>query len=153
MVVSLLLVAALQTVAAARGGEYKLVERSRALLLAQDLMAEILQQAYADPAYGPGSFGVGADEVTGNRSLFDDVDDYDGWQASPPQNKNGSVIPWATGYKRSVSVMWVVSGSLSTKSLSETGIKRIEVTVERAGRPVVVLQGYRTTCWIDPAGP
>jgi hypothetical protein len=153
MVVSLLLVAALQTVAAARSGEYKLAERNRALLLAQDLMAEILQQAYADPAYGPGSFGLGADEVTGNRSLFDDVDDYDGWQASPPQNKDGSVIPWATGYKQAVSVMWVVSGSLSTRSLAETGIKRIEVTVERAGRPVVVLDAYRTTCWIDPAGP
>ncbi len=149
-IISALLVASLNTVAAARTGEYKIAQRGRALLLAQGLMAEILRQAYADPAYGPGSFGIGADEVTGNRSLFDDVDDYHGWTASPPQYKNGSVIPATADYEERVTVAWVNPSNLEQTSGSETGIKRIEVTIRYQGQPVLTLVAFRTQAWRSP---
>ena len=149
-VMSVMLVAALNTVAAARVGQYKAEERNRSVLLAQRLMAEILQQAYADPTVGLASFGLDTGETTGNRSLFDDVDDYNGWQASPPQNKDGSAIAWAADYGESVSVAWVSPNNLSQTAGSETGVKRIVVTIKHLGRDVLTLTAYRTSAWVDP---
>ena len=152
VIVGGLLVAAMNTLGAGTTAEYTAAERSRALLLAEDLMTEILQQAYEDPAYPPGSFGRGADEAaTGDRSLFDDVDDYHGWSASPPQYRDGTPISWAGGFTRSVQVHRVNSGNLNLVVGSDSGVKRIRVTVTRGGKELVVLTGYRTSAWQDPA--
>lgn len=152
VIVSVMLVAALDTLGAARMTQYRVAERSRALALAQDLMAEILQQAYADPEYGPDSFGVGADEAaTGDRSLYEDVDDYNGWSASPPEFKDGTTIPDADEYGRSVAVAWVGPADLEVASGGNTGIKRIIVTVSHQDREIITLIGYRTQAWTDPA--
>ena len=150
LIASGMLVAALNTVGAARATDHKVAERTRGLLLAQALMAEILQQEYTDPDYGLGSFGLGADEATGTRSLFEDVDDYHGWQASPPQRKDGTPIAWAQGYEEVVTVAWVNPADLSQTSGSETGVKRIEVTINRNNRMVASLVAYRTQVWVDP---
>jgi type II secretory pathway pseudopilin PulG len=148
LIVSIMIVAALQTVGAARTADARVAERGRGLLLAQGLMAEILQQAYADPQSGLGSFG--AEETATNRSLFDDVDDYNGWQASPPQNKAGTPIAWATGYEEQVSVAWVDPTAGFAQSASATGVKRIVVSINRGNRTVVTLTAYRTQAWQDP---
>lgn len=149
-VVSVLLVAALNTAAAARVGAYKLAERTRALQLAQSLMTEILQQAYADPVAGPNSFGVEPNDVGPNRSLFDDVDDYDGWVACPPTNRDGTVISGAADYEQRVTVNWVAPNNLSLAAATNTGVKRIQVTINRQGRVVITLTAYRTQVWTDP---
>ena len=153
VIVSVMLASALQAVGAARVGWTKLNDRSVGMLLAQDLMAEILQQAYADPAYGPGSsIGPGADEAaTGNRSLYNDVDDYHGWQASPPQYKDGTPIAWATGYQRAVTVVWVNPANPVFAAGSPSGAKRITVIVRRNGLDVATLVAIRTTAWVSPA--
>ncbi len=150
LVISVMLVAALSAVALVRTGEVRTVERRRGLLLAQMLMAEILQQAYVDPSSGPGGFGIAADELTGNRSRFDDVDDYYNWDASPPQNRDGTAIPWASGYEQIASVNWVDPNNLSVTSGSETYVKRIVVTTKYQGRTVATLTAYRTVSWFDP---
>ena len=149
-IVSVLLVAALTTAVSARVSYYKLAERNRALQLAQTLMAEILQQAYADPAAGPTSFGVGADETATDRSTFDDVDDYGGWVACPPTNRDGSVIPNAADYEQRVTVNWVSPTDLTVIAVANTGVKRIQVTINRQGRKVITLTAYRTQGWVNP---
>ena len=147
-IVGVMVVAALSTVGATRLGEYKVAERCRALPLAQDLMAEILQQAYADPAYGPGSFGLGGDEVgDGSRSLWDDVDDYHGWSASPPEQKDGTPITGLADWQRSVNVAWVDPMALSQVEGSESDVKRITVTVTHKNVPVASLTAFRTSVW------
>jgi hypothetical protein len=151
LVISVMLVAALSAVALVRTGEARTVERRRGLLLAQMLMAEIFQQAYLDPSAGPGSFGIEADEVLGNRSRFDDVDDYAHWDASPPQNKDGTVIPWASGYEQIVDVSCVDPNNLALASVTETYVKRIQVVTKYQGRRVAALTAYRTVSWFDPA--
>lgn len=134
LIVGLMLVAALNTVGAARVGQQHMTDRSRAVMLAQELMAEILQQHYADPAFGFGSFGLAAEEAApGNRSLFEDVDDYDGWSASPPQYKDGTKMDDLAEWKRSVNVDWVDPTDLTTVVGSDQGAKRIEVTVSKNG--------------------
>jgi prepilin-type N-terminal cleavage/methylation domain-containing protein len=149
-VMSLMLVAALNTVAAARTGQYKAEERNRAVLLAQRLVGEILQRPYADPQTGIGAIGPESGESTGNRSLFDDVDDYHNWQATPPQNKDGSAIPWAADYQELVTVAWVTQADLSQAAGSESGVKRITATIKHLGTEVLTLTTYRTSAWVDP---
>jgi len=151
LIVSVMLAAVLNTVAAAGRGEALLAERARGLLLAQALLGEILAQSYADPAYGPGSFGIGADELTGNRSLFDDVDDYAGWTADPPQNKDGTPVSESKGYEQVVNVAWVDPNNLLTKVGTESGVKWIEVTINCQGRMVARLCAWRTQSWRDTA--
>ncbi len=151
LLVSLTLVAALNAVGAARAAETRIAEHGKALHAAHQLMAEILQQEYADPLYGPGSVGVGSDEDTGNRSLFDDVDDYDNWTATPPQQRDGTPVPGLEGYAESVQVKWVQAADRVSTSNGETGVKRIVVSVTHSERLVVTLVAYRTQAWSEPA--
>jgi hypothetical protein len=144
MLVGLTVVAALNTLAASRLAAQTNLDRQRGLYLGEDLLAEILQQAYEDPTAGPGSFGVGADENTGTRSKFEDVDDYDGWNESPPQHKDGTVIPNFTGWRRTVSVAWVDAINYSQTSTTDTRHKRIIVTMSHNGRVAATLTALRS---------
>ena len=145
VVVGVMLVAALNTVAAARLTEQKTGERTRGLLLAEDLMSEILRQHYEDPDLAPGSFGLGGDEVgDGSRALWEDVDDYDGWSASPPQQKDGTELVDFKGWTRSVVVRWADPNDLSQKPLSDAGVKWITVTVTDGNTAVISLDSVRT---------
>ena len=140
LLVGLLLVAALSTAGASARLQSHGSDRGTGELLAQGLMNEILVQAYRDPGPNP-IFGPepGKTTIPASRTNFNDVDDYNGWSESPPQNKDGSVItmtnpdnttsPAFPGWGRSVAVAWVTSSDLTTVSSTETGVKRIIVTV------------------------
>ena len=147
-IVGVMLVAALNTVGASQVTQNKMGQRSRALLLAQDLMAEILQQAYEDPDLASGSFGLTVAEIAdGDRSLWNDVDDYNGWSASPPQQKDGTELSDFDGWGRSVAVGWVDSTEVGTERVSDTGVKRIVVTVTFNGLPLAQLWALKTSTW------
>ncbi len=143
-IVGVMMVAALNTVGASRLGQKKTGDRGRGTLLAQALMAEILRHVY-EPAAFPDSFGRLASEPAGGpRNLWDDVDDYDNWSASPPQNEDGSVIPNLAGWRRSVDVDRVNPANLGQTVGSDQDVKRIVVTVKRDGVPVASLTAVRT---------
>lgn len=143
-IVGIMLVAALNTLGAAQLSEKQAGDRRRGTLLAQDLMAEILQQAYEDPDFGPGSFGLGGDEVgDGSRALWEDVDDYDGWSAAPPQLKDGTELSDHDGWGREVEVVWVSSFNLNQPVGSDQRLKRVTVTATYNGGPVVSLIAVR----------
>ena len=143
VVVSILFVAAMGTVATAKQHQHSSNDARRGLLLAQGLMAEIMQQAYGDDLL-PAGLGPEALEMTGNRSRFDDVDDYHNWSASPPQRKDGNQIPNLAGWKRSVTVTWANPGQLDLAYSSESSIKLITVTVTHNDLPVAQLKALRT---------
>lgn len=143
--VGVMLVAALDTVGASQATQKKMGDRNRAMLLAQDLMTEIVQQAYEDPELSEGSFGLAADAVgDGSRALWEDVDDYDGWSASPPEQKDGTVLADLDDWCRSVAVNWVTSTNATDVEASDTGVKRITVTVTWNGLPRATLVALRT---------
>ena len=102
--------------------------RCQRVALAQTLMAEVCQAHYVDPNDGTG-FGVELDEMGGTRSDFDDVDDYTGWSASPPQAKDGTDLTRYTGWTRQVAVHYVQPASPDTPHDDDHGLKRITVTV------------------------
>ena len=143
VVTGLMLVAALSAVAASRTGQYKIAERQRGSLLGQELMAEILAQNYIDPEGGT-TFGTESGELTINRLNFDDVDDYHGWSASPPQDRDGTVIPDHEGWARQVTVKRVMEANLKQAVATDTGIKVITVTISHNGTPVATLEALRT---------
>ena len=150
-ILGVMVVAALRTVGATRLGEYKLAERCRALPLAQDLLAEVMQRPYEDPNGSP-VFGTESGEGTTSRADFDDVDDYHNWSASPPQNQDGTDMSDLSGWQRSVQVSWADPTNLSQTAGSDQGVKRIIVTVKHDDLPVASLTALRTSVWPGLAG-
>src|SRR5262249_5681423 len=117
--------------------------------LSIDLMNEILRQSYQDPNASTPLFGPEAGETTGNRSLFNDVDDYVNWSETPPADKNGNTIGGLSSWTRSVTVQWVDPTTLSSSSSSATGLKLITVTTTRSGSVGSSVTGYRSVAWVD----
>ena len=142
-IVGITLVAALNTVGASGLAQRATGDRSRARLLAQQLMSEIMRQAYQDPEGGTG-LGNDAGELASPRSNFDDVDDYHRWSASPPEDVDGSPIPEATGWERSVTVSYANPLDLKATVLLDLGVKRITVQVTRNKAVVASLTAVRT---------
>lgn len=143
VIVGVMTVAALDTVGAAKLGNQKTTSRKSGTLLAQQLMAEILTQGYAEPVDAP-VFGRESTEIDGDRTDYDDVDDYDVWSSSPPEYKDGTPIPDLDGWGRHVSVVWADATDLLSTSGSETNVKRITVTVTYNGLEVASLTAVRT---------
>ncbi|MBT8486970.1 MAG: prepilin-type N-terminal cleavage/methylation domain-containing protein [Phycisphaerales bacterium] len=112
-------------------------ERPRGIHLARDLMEEIIQTAYADPD-APPNFGREG-EPPGDRSKWNDVDDYAGVTDSPPTDLAGDPIDGYAGWSRSVVVNWVATDKTHETRGTETGLKKITVTAtDPAGHTVSI---------------
>lgn len=112
--------------------------RTVALSLAQEMMEEVLSKPFRDPN-GPSACGPESGETS--RSLFDNLDDYDGFTEPAGQliGLDGRTVttPASTGLSRSVSATYVyLSGQSTGKPASYL---RIVVTVSYRGEPVVRL--------------
>lgn len=142
LILGLMITAGLR--AAAQAGAAQVVS-GRALagtLLAEGLLNEILSLPYADPS-GATTIGIDAGESASSKATFDDVDDFDSWAESPPQAPGGAAIPGMANWSRSVRVYRALPSSPDTNSASETGLKRIEVTVRYSGKAVCTLTALR----------
>ncbi len=139
MIVGLMAVAALDALGAATKSANSIGNRAVAAGLADELMSEIMMQSYSDPDGSP-VFGHESNESTSVRSAFDDVDDYDGWNALPPQYRDGTVIPDRTDWRQRVSVVYVSPIDPTQTSSTDQGAKRIHVTIEYQG--VVLADQY-----------
>ena len=118
-------------------------ESQVALRLASDLMAEMATLPYQDPD-GSATFGTETGEGTSTRTNFDDIDDYDDWTGSPPEQKDGTEDAGGTGYARTVAVVCVDADDFTqVEADGDTLPKRITITVTRAGMPDVTLVTVR----------
>lgn len=142
LVVSVLLVAALNTVGSAWAGQQMIGDRSLARLMAEELLAEVLRQPYSDPDESP-TFGVEASESGTSRAGFDDVDDYHLWQASPPELKDGTLLSNYPKWERSVQVYKVDPDDVTTITGTDYGVKRVTVTVKHDSVVVAEVVGVR----------
>ena len=148
-IVGVTLVAAMNTVGAAQSSKRSNAQRERALLLAQDLMAEIINKAYEEPDDTP-TFGRESGESGSQRDAWDDVDDYHGLSDSPPESPDGTAIPWADGYTREVACSWLDPNNLNQASGTESGVKGVRVVVKHGDRVLVTLSAMRAQAWQDP---
>jgi len=135
------MVAALTTVGTASLGRRINADRQVGRLLAEQLMTEILSKTYVEPGqFGEGLLGPNPGELSAtNRIPFDDVDDYAGWSASPPEMEDGTPIPDRTGWGRDVQVDFVNLFNHNTVVTLSQGLKRIIVSVTHNGAEVASL--------------
>jgi len=138
------LVAALNSVGAATSGRQRTDGHARGQLLAESLMTEILAQAYADKG-SPSNLGPESGEAGANRNLFDDVDDYHNYTDATPKLRNGASIDGFSRWNRSVLVYRANPQNPNANSVSESGVKRIKVTVKYNGVPVAYLAAFKTS--------
>ncbi len=142
LLVGLVLVASLKAV----GGIFRTwsasEQRHDGMGLAQQLMTEILQQHYNEPDGVP-VLGVEVPESTLDRSSWDDVDDYNGW-SSVPQDKTGTALAGYGGWTRAAAVEYVQIADPTQTSATDTGLKRITVTVTDPSGRQTVLDSYRS---------
>ncbi len=143
--ITVLFLGAISMTGQAKATRYRLKTQDNAQFLCSAMLTEITTLPYEDPDTPTASLGPDAGEVIGNqRNLFDDVDDFDGWVASPPSDVDGNAIAGAAGWERRVTVVWLDPSDLGQESSVETGIKRITVTVTRAGRFSTEVSAVRT---------
>jgi MSHA pilin protein MshD len=129
VIVGVMLATALQTVGQSGIMQYRIAERTRGAQLARMMMAEIMQQPYQEAGVTTTVLGPESGEA---RATYDDVDDYNGMDGSPPRNKDDSVmsVPSATTWRRTVTVVWVNPLTLGPAATQiETGAKLITVNV------------------------
>lgn len=142
--VGVVVVAALAAAGGAKAGYEHLQERARADLSAQQLLAEILPLAYADPD-GSAALGLDAGEATApNRLTLDDVDDYNGLADDPPQGRDGVPISGFSGWRRVVTVAWLDRATPEDRVFSESGVKRITVAIVKDGQTLATHVGLRS---------
>ncbi len=145
VLVGVLLVAAINTLGATAVSKRNIEHQALGYTLAADLMAEILSQAYEEPDDTP-EFGRESGESGGGRMDWDDVDDYDGWSATPPETKDEEPLDGYDQWTRSVEVAFVDPTSLNDLG-GNTGVKRITVTASFNGVPAAELVAVRTQAW------
>ena len=168
VVVGVMLVASLGMLGTAARSRQIRMEQGRGQALALDLMSEILQCPYEEAETTgatiienpsgmvkeipkpktptPPVFGPETGETDGTRTAFDDVDDYDGWSASPPESKTGVTLTEYDGWTREVTVDLVDRTSLVRDFSQDEGIKVITVTVTDDRGRVTELTAARS-CW------
>ena len=140
LILSGAMVAALNAVTGARASHFMVGERAKARLLAETMLAEVLAMDYMEP----GSTTLGSDGGESDphqRDQFDDVDDFDGWSNSV-REPGGSPIPGFESYELEFRVEWVDAGAPGTVVASDSGAKRIIVTITRNSKVVFELHGW-----------
>ncbi len=131
-VVAVMLVAALNTLGASARGYVVARRAQQGGILAEQLMAEIVQSWYEDPD-GTVLFGLETGDSGTGRMGYDDVDDYHALSEFPPLARDGTPVPGAEGWTRQVAVTWVDPHNPTTTVGSESGLKRIVVVATSAG--------------------
>ena len=160
LLVGVSLAASMQTVGAVLRQRSSTNDDTVAALLAQQLLSEVLSQSYEEPDDAV-SFGPEGEEAS--REDFDDIDDYNAWTETPPTDVKGQDLDNLSGWSREVRVEQVAASDalvsdvrvgntavgigVRTPNATDSGVKRITVTVKRNGTAVGSLVGLRTDIW------
>ena len=149
VLVGLIVVGSLRCLAASISTATNSSNRTLAMLLAEDLLEEILQQDFAEPDDTP-AFGIEGTELSSSRDSWDDVDDYNAWSSSPPTDVDGNAVA-DVEWTRTVTVENVQSADLSVvePNATDTGVKRVRVSVNYNGVTMATLTGVQTRAWIS----
>ena len=127
LLVGVMAIGAMRSVGVAARTRATIVKGLNGSGLAEQLLSEVLRAKYEDPDEAGAPLGTDTGEAA-PRANFDDVDDYQNWDASPPVDSAGVLVPGYTGWRREVFVKYVVPGTLANSG-SDTGLKHVQVRV------------------------
>lgn len=142
LILAVIAVAAVRASAGAAAAQALSSRRVTATMLAESLLGEIERKAYIDPST-PTTLGRDAGESASDKTTFDDVDDYDGWNEAPPKDSKGNTIAGMTDWTSKVAVGWSDMGPLAPDRFGDTGLKVITVWVYYKSQLVCELQSLR----------
>jgi hypothetical protein len=142
MLIGICLVAAMRALGMTLMTKTGMADSAIAGSLADSLLHEVLQRRYEDPA-GSADLQVDGDEVPLQKTTFDDVDDYHGWQENPPQDASGQPIAGLDDWTRSVRVELVEPGDPNKDSATDQGLKRVTIEVIKNGQIRASRSGLR----------
>ncbi len=153
VIMAVALVSLAMTISLSAGKSADIFWQVKVVELGQAYMEEILSRRFDEatpvggiPACEPGgtscsAIGVDAGET---RPLFDDVDDYDGVDDSPPKDAEGNDRPSYAGYRVQVSVAYADAGQQTAYSLDGAhDAKLITVTVSHPTGSALVFSAYK----------
>lgn len=148
VLVAILFGAAVQAVGLSATVQFKAADRARGRALARALLNEAIGQKYSAASAAPATpfdllLGPTTAARAGDRTGFDDVDDYRNYSDAPPVNRDGSAIPGADAYVRRVAVTYVNPLDPTQSSVSDTGVKRVTVEVTHNGQTVARVTALR----------
>lgn len=146
LLIGILMVAALRTVESSLMTWQAAAGSGDGNGLARQLLDEIMVHTYAEDVTQGANFGPESGEDTGDRSLFDDLDDFDNWSALPPQDAAGNPMNEYLGWSRSVNVQKLNDNSHGTLSevVPDQGLRQITVTVTSPSSQVTTLVAWRS---------
>jgi|GEM_PF-1492554 len=111
---------------------------AKATCLAKSMMEEVLSKNFEDPQAAEGSFGT----EEGNRIDYDDVDDYDNHDQSPPTDCRGGAFAAYAPFRVQVTVNNVADSQFGGAAVTDgsTAYKRVTVRVswDNGGRSSVL---------------
>lgn len=139
IILSVLIVSALQLFANLGRSQQNTLDEELMNQLASQMIEEIKVLPYRDPT-AENEHGPGTDETGTSRSAFDDIDDYDGWSAQPPQDKQGNPISRHPDIIRSVTVIKIASNNFNQQVADDEGYKKVIVKISRHEQANVILQ-------------
>jgi MSHA pilin protein MshD len=105
--------------------------RQQAVAVAEAYLEEILLQPITQPTGGGTPSG---------RATYNDEDQYNNLNDSPPQDQYGTVMNSLTGY----SVNVVVAPTTALTGITAANAREIDVTVKDPNGATVLLTGYRS---------
>ncbi len=135
------------------GNSHRPYLRQRALAVANAFMDEISHKRWNESTpmgggcvnsgsgtclLGPVIIAIGTDGDT--RTTFDDLDDYNGLNQSPPQDSSATDMPGYTGFTVTVSVS---QPGAAWNGIPAADVRLISVTVTSSSNEAITLSAYR----------
>jgi prepilin-type N-terminal cleavage/methylation domain-containing protein len=138
VILGIAVAAGAQAMASFAAGSRIWQDRSTAIELAHALMAEI------NAPSGTNIIGREAGESADDRRTYDDIDDYNGWDATPPKDMTNAPMTAYAGFRQQVEVSFDESVSPAAVAALQTGCcKKIKVTISRDGKVLARLVTIR----------
>ena len=132
VIISVLLVSSLKLFGNLGRSQQSATAKEPAGALIISLLTEIEKQAYRDPTATDDTLGLEAGESDTERSNYNDVDDYNGWAANPPEDQSGQPYTQYSHLNRSVAVRYVMSNDFIQAAATDEGFKEVTITISRS---------------------
>lgn len=111
--------------------------RKQAMSVAESLLEEILLKEFKDPNGGTNGVSSCALATGSNRTLWDDVCDYNTYTSSGVTDVQGNAVSALSGYKVLPAV------AVTTVAIGGVNLKRVAVSVTDTQNNVISVVGYR----------